>query len=294
MSYPITTTGGSQDPWLSILIPTYNQPFGVKRIFDSLQSLRGRNDVELIVSDDSTEDSKADQIGTQCAEFGQVRYQRNQPPQGAVPNWNKLLDQARGRYLILLHHDEAFAPDTDLPALMQALQAPNAPEASLLACYVVHRPGSPPRLHFPAGLAAAIARRHPSYLLRRNLFGPASALIIRSDCYCRFDERLRWRVDMEAYYRTLRRLRSLYVWPCGGVISHRDATNSITAKLSQQIQKINAVEHNLLAQKYAAIPGMRWLFDLSLIPRVTRALERTLWSGFRLMYRIYQLATYRR
>jgi len=38
--------------------------------------------------------------------FRDVIYQRNDPPLGAVANWNGLIELATGRYILLIHHDE--------------------------------------------------------------------------------------------------------------------------------------------------------------------------------------------
>ena len=273
-------------PWLSILVPSYNRPEGVSRLLSSLSALRGRADVEFAVHDDSTDDSAAQRIASACARFGGVLHRRNVPPLGAPRNWNGLLSAARGRYLMLLHHDEEIAASTDLPALLQAMKSPQAPTAWLLSCYVVHRPGERPREHFPAGWAASLIRRHPAYLLRRNVIGPPSALILRSDRYGPFDERLRWLVDMEAYYRLLRGLESVRAWPSGGVISHRDARNAITALLAPDLKRIEAQERQLLWSIHGGLPGVSWQLGPAAGHRIWRLVESLLWRALRAVLRL--------
>ena len=283
----VTVAAGAA-PCLSVLIPTYNQTVGVARIFASLQPLRGCDGVEILVSDDSPNDGAAEQIAATCAEFGGVRYIRNQPALGAVPNWNRLLDLAVGRYCLLLHHDEEIAASTDLARLVSALRAPGAPDAWILACHVVREPGMSPQQHFPTAWAAWFARRCPTYLLRRNLIGPPSVLVVRRERYVRFDVRLRWLVDVDAYCRTFQHARDVRAWPSGGVISHRDVSNSVTAQLAPRLAQIEAAERELLADRHAAEPGLRWLFTPTGASRALRAGEAGVWLVFRVAYRLRQ------
>lgn len=185
-------TAGEAIIWLSVLVPAFNQPAGIVRILRSLASVRGRGDIEILVSDDSTDDGAASRLAALCAAFDTAHYVRNKPALGAVPNWNALLDRARGRYCLLLHHDEEIEGTASMPALIDALKVPDAPDAWILPCCVVDRPGALPRLHFPARLAAIAACRFPAYLMRRNLIGPPSALIVRREKYLHFDTRLHW------------------------------------------------------------------------------------------------------
>ena len=275
-------------PCLSVLVPTYNQPDGIARIFASLRAIQGHADIEIIVSDDSSNDAAAKQIAVQCAAFGSVRYLRNQPALGAVPNWNRLLDLAVGGYCLLLHHDEEIAAGTDLPALLLAMQAPCPAHAWVLACRVIRKPSAPARLHFPAPLAAYIARHYPAYLLRRNLIGPPSALVVQRSSYLRFDTRLRWLVDVDAYCRIFQQACDVRAWPNGGVISRADALNSITAKLAPQVAQIAAAERQLLASRYSLLQGFSWLFKDTRMARTWRVGEAGLWWVFRSSQRLLQ------
>lgn len=274
--------------WLSVLVPAFNQPLGVARIFESLLPVRGRADIEVLVSDDSADDVAASRIAAQCADLENAHYSRNLPALGAVANWNSLLDRARGRYCLLLHHDEELESTADLPALVEALKRSAAPDVLILPCRVIDRPGTAPRLHFPARWAAAVARRFPAYLLRRNLFGPPSSLIVRRECYPRFDIRLRWLVDMEGYYRMLLQARTVGAWHGGGVTSHRDAAHSITATLAGQGAEIEAAEWCALSAIHAGDVRMRWLFSTTPMARCLRAAESCVWLAFRSAYRLRQ------
>jgi glycosyltransferase involved in cell wall biosynthesis len=275
-------------PALSVLVPTHNQPAGLERVLGSLASLRDRPDVEILVSDDSSDDEAAARILAACEAFGGVHYRRNRPGLGAIHNWNVLLDRARGDYCWLLHHDEALAEGSDLPAMLDDIAARRGPDAWILACRVVHTPGSRPLQHVPAAWAVAIAQRWPGYLLRRNLFGPPSVIVARRSRYPRFDPRLQWRVDVEAYVRLLMPPFELRAWPLGGLVSHKDRTNSITAHLASRLVAIENQEYAILVAVHGQNKTMRlWLGPQRTAPAL-RALEFVLWSGFRATYRAGQ------
>lgn len=277
-------------PLLSVLIPTYNQPLGVERAMASLQFARARPDVEVVVGDDSSDDEAADQIARIVRAFPQATYRRNRPTLGAVSNWNALLDRANGRYCMVLHHDEALAEREMLPRLLDALSGAESADVWVLACHVVGHRDRAPRLHFPSRWSAAVARRFPAYLLRRNLIGPPSALIVRRANYVRYDGRLQWYVDVECYFRILSRTRSVAPWPGPGVISHTDAVNSITASLSSRLSEIEASERPLLYALHGRVSQTRWLFSHAPGARCARALETILWGVFRLLQRTVQIA----
>lgn len=279
------TAGRSGPPTLSVLLPTYNQPAGVERILRGLAAVRGRPELEILVSDDSSDDVAADRIRVVCEAFGGVRYTRNRPSLGAVPNWNALLRSASGEYAWLLHHDEEPAPDLDLPALLHALAQRGAADLFVLECRVAHQAGARPMLHFPARWAVAIVRRWPGYLLRRNLFGSPSTLIVRRRSYVRYDERLQWFVDVEAYLRILTSNGTIVAWPGAGVISHRDRTHSITASLASNLGAIESRERDLLRDVHGDCPSaVPWL-GARARSRVARVFEAAGWAAFRSAYR---------
>jgi glycosyltransferase involved in cell wall biosynthesis len=277
-------------PLLSVLIPAYNQSAGVERAVASLLHATGRGDVELIVADDSSDELAADKIERIVQTFPQAIYRRNRPALGAVPNWNSLLAGAHGRYCIVLHHDEAFAEPAALPRLLDALGAAESARVWILACSVATGSVREPRLHFPPRLAAAVARRFPAYLFRRNLIGPPSALIVRREDYLPYDRRLQWYVDVECYFRILSTTRSVAPWLGAGVISHTDAVNSITASLSSRLSEIKRAERLLLAAAYGHLGQTRWLFSPSIGARCVRSLETLVWGLFRLVQRTVQVA----
>lgn len=274
-----------KQPLLSVLIPAYNRPQGVERALASLAAALSRADVEVVVSDDSTDDQAAARIAAICARTGAVRYTRNQPPLGAVPNWNHLLDDAAGEYCLLLHHDEELSADLELPSMLEEMAQGTGPDCWVLACSVVRRPGAQPVRHFPVAFALWLVRRWPGYLMRRNLLGSPSVLVAKRSCWPRFDSRLQWRVDVDAYLRLALRPVEWRPWRRGGLLSHLDTQNSITAQLASRLVQVEEAERSILATAHKQVPGVHFWLGQTRLDRGVRAAEMVLWGAFRLVTR---------
>ncbi len=108
-------------PLLSIGLPVYN---GAAYLREALQSILSQSfrDFELIVSDNAS----TDETRAICTEFAgtdtRVRYIRQPRNLGAAPNYNLLVDHARGRYFKWAAHDDNLHPRF-LEACIAALDA---------------------------------------------------------------------------------------------------------------------------------------------------------------------------
>ncbi len=275
-------------PLLSILIPAFNHPAGVARIFERLEPLRDSTELEILVSDDSSDATAAALISACCASFPNACYRRQSPPLGAVANWNWLLDHARGYYSWLLHHDEAPADGAALARSLPFLACADAADIWILACRVQHRPRANARLHFPPRWSAGLLRRWPTYLLRRNLVGPPSALIVRTTVYARYDPGLAWLVDVDAYIRCLQAARSVEAWPGPGVLSTLNNMTSITAALRPQLVATEKRERAGLAR---GVAGRSVWLARGLPAAALRGLELLAWAALRSSQRLWQLAS---
>jgi len=95
------------DPFFSILLPSRNRlallKFAVASIVD--QDWR---DLEIVISDNASEPSYAAYI--QEIEGVSVNYLRSTETLSVTENWNRALDAARGRYIIMLGDDDALTP----------------------------------------------------------------------------------------------------------------------------------------------------------------------------------------
>lgn len=279
---------GAEAPLLSILLPAFNHAAGIQQVLRSLGTRGHANDIEIIVSDDSTDSRCAASIQSAVSAWANARYARNLPPRGAVSNWNHLLAQATGQYCLLMHHDEYFENEDVLVRALDLLRANPAPGGIVMTCRVRQRNGLA-RLHMPAWLAEHVSLRWPRYLLRRNLWGPPSVLILRRDLYEDYDERLRWLVDVELYSRVLQRCGACVIFMRGAGVISAPATASITTTLQPQLASIHAAELALLADANGT--SALWVQRSSLVMHLVRGLESVVWHAFRAAYKaVYRLS----
>jgi hypothetical protein len=276
-------------PLLSLLVPTYNHAQGLRRIVESLGELAHDTAVEVRVHDDSSDDGAAREIEQIVRTCARGIYQRNVPSQGAVPNWNGLLDAAQGEFCLLMHHDEYFETVQSLRVAIDRMRDRPAIDGVVFPCRVVSAGYPRGRLHMPAWMARWIVEACPGYMLSRNPLGAPSALLLRRTLYPRYDDRLRWLVDCELYVRAIVANRPVLVFQTGpGVLSDASRGESITASLGSLVGQIRADELRLLAQQ--GLPKARgaWLVSQSTGAALARAGESVVWTGFRSIQRLAQ------
>jgi glycosyltransferase involved in cell wall biosynthesis len=271
---------------LSILIPAFERPAAIERIFNMLVCVKADARVEIIVSDDSLSDSVAHEIELITNTFPHARYHRSSSALGAVLNWNSLLDAARGSYCWVLHHDEAPADMKFAVRLLQVLAIPSAADVVLLACHVIQYEGAKPLRHFKVEWTKQVARFFPNYLLRRNLIGSPSSVVVRKSAYPRFDSQLKFYVDVDLYYRLLQAYPSVQVLHGISLLSFKDDIHSITASMKHELAIVKRNELDYLAKKYTSDHMAKWVWSRGMGARMIRLFESTGWFLFRSVDRI--------
>ncbi len=132
-------------PTVSVVVPTFQNRSTVARTLTSVLA-QTFEDFELLVADHSSKDGTREELEAFTAD-PRVRLLSSTPAGGgAERNWNRVTDQARGRYLKLVCADDLLYP-TCLARQVEALEA-----------------------HPTAGIASA----------RRDLVDPADRLLLRA------------------------------------------------------------------------------------------------------------------
>lgn len=238
-----------QAPKLSILIPAFEYADGLRRILP-IVSQECTSSVEILIFDDSSSDEVVHVVREWKRSFQHIIYRRNSPSLGASANWNSLLDYAIGEYCLLMHHDEFPIGDNWINHVLEELKKEPSADVLIMDCCLVTENGEIVRRHLPYLISTWIIRNAPAYFFRRNPIGPVSSLIVRRNMFPRFDESLRWLVDVDLYYR-LRMSKSKWRIckniQIGSILGRKD---SITCKLGNQIQRIKKIELIYLRQKY--------------------------------------------
>ncbi|HEY9827934.1 MAG TPA: glycosyltransferase [Stenomitos sp.] len=119
---------------LSICIPAYNRPDGLKRALESIVLQKGFNleELEIVITDDST--------GSECKEVsetvlrkwtGKWRYVHNVPRLGMAQNWNHAIRLSSGRYILVLHDDD-YLLENKISSIFQGIDNAKGDKAVLL------------------------------------------------------------------------------------------------------------------------------------------------------------------
>lgn len=114
-----------QAPLLSIGLPVRNGEPHLTTMIDSILA-QTFTDFELIISDNHSTDRTPGLCAAYAARDRRVRYCPVEENIGAIPNHNRTIELARGRFFKVAGHDDMLAP-TFLARCMEALeQAPDA------------------------------------------------------------------------------------------------------------------------------------------------------------------------
>lgn len=195
---------------VSICIPTYNNIISVERLINSIVC-QTYKDIEVIISDDSTDDEAIQAIKNSLKKLDGVKtiYHHNDKGLGPTKNTNNAIKLASGEYIKVMHHDDCFHDELSLESFVRLL---DNNEASMIAFSgsqetvyeadgrTVNRDKTYIRglEDWQNGLLTADYRT----LFLQNFIGAPSATIMRNKGFL-FDEQLKWMVDVELYMRVL-------------------------------------------------------------------------------------------
>lgn len=274
-------------PLLSILIPAYGYTHGLKRIFQTLGEY-SIDEWEVLVFDDSPHNEVQDYVSTFIASSKcRIEYQHNHPPLGPAANWNALLDSARGKYSLLLHHDEVPVASDFIKSLIGLLRQSSFADVVILDCFIFDILTNNSWRQTASWLRNLIVKRYPRYLYRRNVIGPVSTLVIRSELYPRFDVNLKWLVDVELYVRLLTMRRIEIVFSSLIICSIIGRKDSITSKLGCGIKDLDMVEREYLIN----IGFCSFWLDRgkSLFGKIIAGFESLVWICYRGLSRSFEI-----
>lgn len=93
---------------VTIAIPTFRRSNLLTRAIDSAVNQTDITGYEIIVVDnDDQVDSATDAIMREyCKKYDNIRYYRNQKNIGMTGNWNRCIEMASGKWVVLLHDDD--------------------------------------------------------------------------------------------------------------------------------------------------------------------------------------------
>lgn len=93
------------NPLVSVCIPVYNSEHTIRQAIECALAQTYQN-IEIIIVDNNSTDRTWDIV--QSFSDARMRKYRNETNIGMVPNWNKCIDYASGKYIQFLHGDDVI------------------------------------------------------------------------------------------------------------------------------------------------------------------------------------------
>ncbi len=187
-------------PFISICIPAYKRVNYLQRLLDSI-AIQTFKDFEVIVTDDSN-DSSVKNLLTNYENKFVIRYFQNKTALGTPSNWNSAILKAEGEWIKLIHDDDWLAT----PQSLQTFAAHTGKNKKFIfSAYVnsyENEVSASRKIYFPPYWKKRIIE-NPVTLIARNVIGPPSVTLLHSSIKEEYDERMKWRVDIDFYIRVL-------------------------------------------------------------------------------------------
>jgi glycosyltransferase involved in cell wall biosynthesis len=236
-------------PFISICIPAYKRVRYLKRLLDSIV-LQTYKNFEIIVSDDSDDDSVSNLVQFFSNQLP-VQYFKNTPSLGTPANWNFAIAKAKGEWIKLMHDDDWFATANAL-SVFADYAAKNETKFIFSAyanCY--ETTGNSKPVKFPPLWKKRIVRS-PVTLLAHNVVGPPSVTLTHKSVVEKYDERMKWRVDLDFYIRVLFTEKS-YVY-INQVLVNVGVNDTQVTNDCINVPSVELPEGYLLVEKYGSKP----------------------------------------
>ncbi len=188
------------DRLISICIPAYKKPEFVVRAIQSIIK-QSYKKVEIIISDDSPNEDIKIAIQPYISELD-IKYYHNQPALKSPKNWNNALDKATGDYVMLLHQDDWLHDSKALDIYIASFKS--HPKADFVFCKntAIQPDGVQLNLQAIKSLLLDMDNR-PHHILRANVIGPPSNVMLKRSIPTRYDENYIWLVDVDYYVQLL-------------------------------------------------------------------------------------------
>jgi len=192
------------NPNVSICVPAYKEPELLGRTLRSIV-IQNYQDYEVIITDDSPDDSVEKVVDSFSGKINKMYYYRNKVLKGAPNNWNEAISHACGKYIKILHHDDWFVNENSLGSFIQLMERYPEADFGFSACYACNEDGSVQFLHKAGQALIDKLRQDPQVLFLNNFVGAPSVTIFRNNVGILFDINLKWTVDFDFYMQVLKR-----------------------------------------------------------------------------------------
>jgi glycosyltransferase involved in cell wall biosynthesis len=242
---------------ISICIPAYKRVDFLERLLESI-AIQSFKSFEVIVTDDSPDES----VAALCRQYQQrlpaLKYFRNESTAGTPANWNRAISHASGKWIKLMHDDDWFSGQD---ALEKFASYAEKNDSDFLFCDYINVEMETGRetLVYPSKYRLKQLERCTPTLLYRNIIGPPSVVMHRNDKLIRYDEELKWLVDIEMYIRTLKTNR--LSWISAPLIKVGVGKEQVTA-FTHGVPEVEIPEHFHFLRKHGlSMFRNYWVYD---------------------------------
>lgn len=199
-----------KDIFISICIPAYKNVAHLKRLLDSVAK-QNFKDYEVIVTDDSADDSLKLLVHYYQNLLPSLTYTKNNAVLGSPKNWNAAISLAKGKWIKIMHDDDWFS-SADSLALFAVAAKNNSKSAFLYSAYFnVFEQEKAKELIVISHFRQKWLKKNPVTLLSKNVIGPPSAVMFRNGKNLVFDNRMKWLVDIDFYIRYLQDAETFFI-----------------------------------------------------------------------------------
>jgi glycosyltransferase involved in cell wall biosynthesis len=250
-------------PLVTIAIPTFRRADLLK---EAIGSALAQVDVafpyEVIVVDDAAEDveSETTRLIQRCHD-PRLLYYRNEKNLGMFGNWNRFVELARGRWVVMLHDDDILSPF--YLKMIAPLISVGQP-ADIMLFDLLHFSGPVPVFpeFSPAGYQNAWRFTSADHLLG-NLAEGVVGPLFRREAFLRsggFDERYFPSADYEYWARASRLLR-LVKYPDLVAGGYRHLVNESANPNTQRGTRLQDARIKMQVLSLVKSPARRWILE---------------------------------
>jgi len=233
---------------ISICIPAYKRIDYLKRLLGSIE-IQKFKDFEVIISDDSNDDSVEELLKGFNGKF-EIKYFKNEKALGTPANWNNAISKATGEWIKLMHDDDWFDNEHSLEKFALATNNNNK---FIFSAYTnkTELTNDTEKKYFNENSKTTILK-NPLLLLATNIIGPPSVTLFHNSIKDKYDEGLKWRVDIEYYIRNIRKgIEFTYI---NELLINVGVSESQVTNYCLNVPSVEIPEMYILLSKYGTSP----------------------------------------
>jgi glycosyltransferase involved in cell wall biosynthesis len=233
---------------ISICIPAYKRIDYLKRLLCSIE-IQKFKDYEVIISDDSNDHSVEELLKNFNGRF-EIKYFKNEKALGTPANWNHAISKATGEWIKLMHDDDWFDNEHSLEKFALARNNNNK---FIFSAYTnkTELTNNIEKKFFNENLKTIILK-NPLRLLAKNSIGPPSVTLFHNSIKDKYDEGLKWRVDIEYYIRNISKgIEFTYI---NELLINVGVSESQVTNYCLNIPSVEIPEMYILLSKYGTSP----------------------------------------